>query len=265
MHKTKLTLALATLGIAGFAASDMAAAQIATVTGGNSDLLFAAVDTKTGETYYDNLGVLALPTSGLTSGVTTFTDASFTQFVADAGSDQINYAVFGGGFGKGAANPIALNSLSLTAGGSTAPSSLANFNLSNLTLIDENIINPVNNASVIPGSGTTNTGNGYLVTSGTAEYSDASGNTSVNGNISGVTDVAAGTANAFYNFTQNKANGSSGSSSETLLGSFLFSGNTLTYTAAGGTAPVPLPAAVWLLVSGVSGLIGIGRRRKTAA
>ena len=33
----------------------------------------------------------------------------------------------------------------------------------------------------------------------------------------------------------------------------------------GGSTPVPLPAAIWLLGSGVVGLFGIGRRRAAAA
>jgi hypothetical protein len=32
-----------------------------------------------------------------------------------------------------------------------------------------------------------------------------------------------------------------------------------------GATPVPLPAAVWLLGSGLLGLFGVGRRRKAAA
>jgi hypothetical protein len=37
-----------------------------------------------------------------------------------------------------------------------------------------------------------------------------------------------------------------------------------TLSAVGGTAPVPLPAALWLLGSGLIGLTGIGRRRSAA-
>ena len=43
----------------------------------------------------------------------------------------------------------------------------------------------------------------------------------------------------------------------------------VTLTAAGlvfsTTAPVPLPAAIWLLGSGLLGLFGIGRRKAIAA
>jgi hypothetical protein len=42
------------------------------------------------------------------------------------------------------------------------------------------------------------------------------------------------------------------------LGTASFDGTTLTFT---GNSPVPLPAAAWLLGSGLLGLLGIGRRR----
>jgi len=36
----------------------------------------------------------------------------------------------------------------------------------------------------------------------------------------------------------------------------------LTFTEQNNTAPVPLPAAGWLLLGGVAGLLGLGRRRR---
>ena len=42
-------------------------------------------------------------------------------------------------------------------------------------------------------------------------------------------------------------------------------GGMITGFASGGTAPVPLPAAIWLLGSGLVGLFGVGRRRLAAA
>jgi len=47
------------------------------------------------------------------------------------------------------------------------------------------------------------------------------------------------------------------------LGSLTFNGDILTFT--GNQSPVPLPAAAWLLGSGLLGLLGIGRRRQSFA
>jgi hypothetical protein len=51
-----------------------------------------------------------------------------------------------------------------------------------------------------------------------------------------------------------------------LLGSVALNATTgtLTFTGNGTVAPVPLPAAVWLLGSGLMGLVGVSRRRKAA-
>jgi hypothetical protein len=49
----------------------------------------------------------------------------------------------------------------------------------------------------------------------------------------------------------------------TLEGTASLSANGLTLTGAGGSGPppVPLPAAVWLLGSGLLGLTGVARRK----
>jgi hypothetical protein len=52
---------------------------------------------------------------------------------------------------------------------------------------------------------------------------------------------------------------------QALLGQWTLSaGGLLSYSADIGPAPVPVPAAVWLLGSALVGMVGIGRRRKTA-
>ncbi|MGO9993424.1 MAG: VPLPA-CTERM sorting domain-containing protein [Steroidobacteraceae bacterium] len=69
----------------------------------------------------------------------------------------------------------------------------------------------------------------------------------------------AGTASDLFGFTGN----SSGHLQSYILGTVNFSSaGTLTFTGNTETAPVPLPAAVWLFGSGLMGLVGVSRRRK---
>jgi hypothetical protein len=66
-----------------------------------------------------------------------------------------------------------------------------------------------------------------------------------------------------YGFT---GNGSTATTQSYVLGTATFSSTgTLTITGnSGGTTPVPVPAALWLFGSGVLGLVGVSRRRKSA-
>jgi hypothetical protein len=78
-------------------------------------------------------------------------------------------------------------------------------------------------------------------------------------------DLAAtgSTAIKLFGFTGNGVNG--GQLQSYLLGSAtLGTDGTLTLNG-NATAPVPLPAAVWLFGSGLMGLVGVSRRRKAAA
>ena len=91
-----------------------------------------------------------------------------------------------------------------------------------------------------------------------------------NGNIAPGT---VGSALSFYNIIGNTfvtaADGLAAHATATTAYNgfwFLSSSGQLTYNiVAGNTAPVPLPAAVWLLGSGLLGLIGVGRRSRAAA
>jgi hypothetical protein len=79
-------------------------------------------------------------------------------------------------------------------------------------------------------------------------------------------DLAAtgSTAIKLFGFTGNNVNG--GQLQSYLLGTAtLGTDGTLTLNGNTTTAPVPLPAAVWLFGSGLMGLVGVSRRRKAAA
>lgn len=106
---------------------------------------------------------------------------------------------------------------------------------------------------------------------GTQNYSAIGGpNASGTNGLSGFNfGGTVGTALDFFNLV---GNGRSNVTLSTYANSqgdgfwFLSSAGDLTYNVlAASTSPVPLPAAVWLLVSGLAGLGAIGRRRNAAA
>ena len=78
-----------------------------------------------------------------------------------------------------------------------------------------------------------------------------------------------GSSLGFYNLTTTTLHKETNSPYANANGNgfwFLSTSGDLTYNiASAGTAPVPLPAAVWLLGSGLLGMAGIGRRRRNAA
>lgn len=103
-------------------------------------------------------------------------------------------------------------------------------------------------------------------TSGTATYSVTSGVLNSGAVIAGQNfSQAVGSAVGFYNVVSTGRTSVSINQYANSNGAgfwFLSSTGDLTYNiAAGSAAPVPLPAAVWLLGSGLLGMAGIARRR----
>jgi len=84
-------------------------------------------------------------------------------------------------------------------------------------------------------------------------------NWNLNGADNAVVGLTAGTGATLYGVT---SGGTTDVSTPVALGTLSLTASGLSYTPAGtGTSPVPLPAAVWLLGSGLLGLAGVGRRK----
>jgi hypothetical protein len=143
-----------------------------------------------------------------------------------------------------------------------------------VTTINANTFNSTINSAVAADTAwITNfgTGTNSFTTSTTAlNYANAVYNQQLQSWPSGV-NAASGTGNSlpFYEIASAKGSTSvAGTPAVTLAGVFTINltTDTLTYTVpGGGPPPVPVPAALWLLASGLAGLGVVGRRRKQPA
>jgi hypothetical protein len=140
------------------------------------------------------------------------------------------------------------------------PSNIANATLANLQAIANgmqgDLTQPLDGLGLSPLMTTTeaSTGASYSATAA-SKYT-----------LFGLSDLQAlGTsAISLYGFTGNVATGQAPAGIQSyILGSVSLATNGLLSIAGNGTAPVPLPAAVWLFGSGLMGLVGVSRRRKT--
>jgi len=275
--KTKLTVAgaVASILLAGGAAH--AAAIVPN--SGDGSLIFFVTDLTTHQTYADVLtqtvngyfsvtqATVPAPTNGIVNvlnGDTNFSvplggDSVLTSFLAAAGSDPLSYGIIGGAYSgalgsgqrpTGKVRVVATSQVQSTVLGNLQ-SQIVNATPSGLN-VDVNSLNLNLGAA-------NSTNQGVFGTSVSASGTNLN---LYNGGLDmvGLTGVTPGSAVTLYGVTGNGTAG--GATTAFSLGTAVFSlaNDTLTFTG-NGAAPVPLPAAVWLLGSGLLGLAGVGRRR----
>jgi hypothetical protein len=193
---------------------------------------------------------------------TTITNANLTSFLSDSAATSFTFSVQGfdaaGGNGvtpSSAKTPGAYTSVFTTSAGGNVVKNTGQSALNGLFTTAQNSFAAGSGgpADSVSGAGTDSTG--YLASG------DVLSTQGYGGYASGVSDwVAANTSTQLFGVTGN-ANNTSGKLQSYILGtvkldlvskSVIFSANQTT---------VPVPGAVWLLGSGLLGLVGVSRRR----
>jgi len=260
MQRTKISIAIASLGVVGLALSHQASAAVATAASGNGDLLLVVTDTTTGATFYQDLGKSVsqmLPSNNASFSVGVGGDSNYAALLAQQGMDQLDFAVIAGAYGASAPLGGANDYLTTSGTQTYGPSTITNSNLQNWNLINQNVYNPLTSATEsASGSFYFSPGSGGPLYSSTSGLWTWNGKTSINT----IAPVGTTASNLFFL----TGSGLSGHATPTLEGTATFNSGVFTFTS-NNTSAVPLPAAVWLLGSGLAGLIGVGRRRSSAA
>jgi hypothetical protein len=241
-------------------------ASIAAPSSGASDaILFAEVINAAGTaavaSYAGDTGVsINAIVAGLSGSTTVLgSDAKLQAlFTADAAGDTIDFAVLGGQWSSISGTPGVMKFLSTTLNNSTT--SLAGATTGTLTKFaglntDVSTINS--------NSGGANSVEGNIpATSGVWDITNTNGTAYWDGGSVTNYNALGTTANLYY--VTGKGATPPTKVSYTLEATASLSSNGLTLTGTGGTPPVPLPAAVWLLGSGLLGLAGVARRKAKA-
>ena len=262
------TIKLSVAGALAFGAV-AAHASIALPSSGASDaILFAEVVNATGSAVASYAGDTGVSVSSLIAGLSGSTtvlgsDANLAKlFAANGAGDTIEWAVQGGQYSLGGTAPNWK-----TAGVAQFVTSVANSNPAT-KLAGDNTGNFIKWATLSNDVGTINTNSGgassvegaSTASSGLWDLNTPSGVSGwySNGPLTG--NVLGGTQSLYY------VTGGGAVSSKVAyssIGTASLSANGLTLAGRGGSGPppVPLPAAVWLLGSGLLGLTGVARRK----
>ncbi len=246
-------------------------ASIASPSSGSSDaILFAEVVNSAGTaavaSYAGDTGVsINSVIAGLSTTGTTYlgSDANLAKlFAANAAGDTIQWAVLGGQYSGNATSsnfktPGNAQFLTTTTGDST--SSLKNDTTGSLVKFAglNGDIGTINSNGIVGNS----IEGSNPATSGVWDVTNTSGTAYWDGGATSNSNALGGTQKLFY-VTAGTPAGLTTRVAYTLEGTASLSANGLTLTGAGGSPPpVPLPAAVWLLGSGLLGLTGVARRK----
>jgi hypothetical protein len=272
--KLSLAVKLALAGTTLLAAS--AYADVATPASGNGELVLFVRDNTLNITYARGLGtnvLSVLPQSTVAANqpysapvttnyqlATLAPDANLTAFLGGThASDSFTWAIEGGKYGTAGIAPGSYTYVTSTGTSLDNGTTVTNTNLissyGNLTA-QLNALNGQIASGVIGDKASTAAGKD-------GGWGSSPGNDNWYGPGPNTAGVAINTTQNFYALTT--AGGLKGAPAQVYILNKITLAADGTLSAAAGGAPVPLPAAVWLLGSGLLGLFGIGRRRNAAA
>jgi hypothetical protein len=176
-------------------------------------------------------------------------DSNLSTFLSSAGSDALNWGVIAEGYTGGAAANRPVGAARLVATDSAAPLNVTETNIT--TQIPSGFNTDVTNLNVVL--------SGSSALSSTLPFNGGAAS-ALYGSTLSVDGNTPGSALTLYGVTGNGTPGGLGYAYDIGTIALNLANDTLTFTG-NQVSAVPLPAAVWLLGSGLLGLAGVGRRR----